>query len=196
MKLTAHPLADPMPAVAGGEAPQTDQHLVLRLRLSLARMLAKGDELGVTFYALLFERAPALRPLFPDDMARQRSKLAQTLAWIVTHLDRRDETLAAVRALGRRHATYGAAREHYPLVRDTLLEAMRRTAGPDWCEQLAGDWRLSIDLICRHMMTASAAADGTTQLTTAAAAAAGKTVTVTAPAARSGATTIISRVPR
>ena len=161
MKVTAHPLAEPLPSQADAAAP-TDPHLVLRLRVSLALLLAKGDQLTATFYALLFERHPALRRLFPARMEQQQARLAGTLAWIVTHLDRRDEILPAVRELGRRHADYGASPEHYPLVRDTLLDAMSRTAGPDWDENLAADWRLSIDLITRHMQAAAAAATTST----------------------------------
>ena len=164
MKLTAHPLAEPLPADAT-RAAQTDQHVILRLRVSLARQLAKGNLLAKTFYALLFERYPALRRLFPEDMTRQEGKLLQMLAWLVTHLDRREETLRAVRELGRRHATYGVTREHYPLVRDTLIDAMQKTAGRDWNDEIAQDWRVSLDLIARHMLMASAASDSGTILT-------------------------------
>src|SRR5688572_10296405 len=125
MKLTAHPLAEALPPETTAAAP-TDKTLALRLRISFALMLTKGEQLAETFYALLFERCPGLRPLFPAELAQQRAKLTQMLAWIVTHLDRRDELLPGVQELGRRHAGYGAAREHYPFVRDTLLDAMAR----------------------------------------------------------------------
>ena len=154
MKLTAHPLAEALPPETTTAAP-TDKTLALRLRISFALMLTKGEQLAETFYALLFERSPGLRPLFPAEMAQQRAKLTQTLAWIVTHLDRRDELLPGVHELGRRHASYGAAREHYPFVRDTLIDAMARTAGTHWDERIAEDWRLSIDLIARHMLAAA-----------------------------------------
>jgi hemoglobin-like flavoprotein len=157
MKLTAHPLADALPTEAGEAAPPTDQQLMLRLRVSLARLLAKGDQLPVTFYALLFAQCPTIRRLFPADMTQQRAKLTRTLVWIATHLDRRDQVIAAVRELGCRHARYGATPEHYPLVRDALIDAMARTAGDDWDERIAEDWRLSIDLIARHMIRAAAA---------------------------------------
>ena len=154
MKLLTHPLAEPLPH--GAPLP-IDQYLVLRLRLSLAQLLLKGDALTTTFYALLFERYPSVRTLFPNDMTQQRSKLTQTLAWVVTHLDRPAEMVPALRELGRRHVGYGARPEHYPLVRDTLIDAMARTAGADWSREIAEDWRLSIDLLGRHMMAAAAA---------------------------------------
>ena len=158
MKLTAHPLAESLPGERDNGVAPIDQRLVFRLRSSLALLLTKGNRLSATFYELLFERCPAMRRMFPADIEDQSAKLMRTLTWIVTHLDRRDKTLPAVRELGSRHAGYGARREHYPFVRDTLLEAMRRTAGPDWNERLADDWRLSIDLIARHMLAAASAA--------------------------------------
>ena len=165
MKLTAHPLAEPLPNQGGAAALPVDHHLVRRRRVSLALLLAKGDELPATFYALLFERAPALRRMFPDEMGGQQSKLTAMLAWIVTHLERRDQIVPALRELGRRHAGYGARAEHYPLVRDSLIDAMARTAGPGWDEDLAEDWRLSIDLIARQMMSAAAAPAAATSTT-------------------------------
>ena len=157
MKLTTHPLAEPLPAAPFTAAP-VDGELVLRLRLSLAGLLARGDALTATFYAMLFERYPSVRRLFPDDMKQQRSKLAQALAWVVANLDRREQLIPAVRELGRRHVAYGAMPEHYPLVRDTLIDAMARTAGAVWSDALANDWRLSLDLIARHMIAGASAA--------------------------------------
>jgi hemoglobin-like flavoprotein len=156
MKLSIHPLTDPIPASLDGGA-QIDQRLIYRLRVSLASLLAKGDELSLTFYRILFDRHPEVRPLFPKDMTAQREKLSRTLAWIVTYLDSHDEVLAAIRDLGRRHVGYGAKAEHYPFVRDALIEAMGVTAGKDWTADLAGDWRLSIDMIARHMYHAGEA---------------------------------------
>ena len=144
-----------MPSAA---AVPVDQHLVLRLRLSLARLLVNGDALATTFYGLLFERYPSVRRLFPDEMEHQRKKLMQSLAWVVTHMDRPAQIVPALRELGRRHVGYGSQNEHYPLVRDTLIEAMGRTAGADWNPEIEQDWRQSIDLIARHMMAGAAAA--------------------------------------
>ncbi len=152
MHLSTHPLAEKCPT--GDVGARIDTDLIRRLRASMASFVAQGDRLAVTFYSLLFERYPAVRPLFPEDMTAQRSKLAATLAWVVAHLDRQDVMLPAVRELGKRHVKYGARPEHYPLVRDTLVDAMAITAGKEWDAMLAEDWRQSIDLLGRHMVAA------------------------------------------
>ena len=156
MNLSTHPLAEPLPA--GAPLP-VDQYLVLRLRLSCARLLLKGDQLATTFYAMLFERHPSVRPLFPNDLRQQRAKLTQMLAWVVTKLDRPSELVPALRKLGREHVAYGARPEHYPLVRATLIDAMTRTAGADWSREIAEDWSQSIELIARHMLAGAAGSD-------------------------------------
>ena len=189
MKLTAHPLAESLPRESGSRATAAtaaatplDERLIARLRGSLAMLLSRGDRLVLTFYALMFERSPALRALFPQDMTRQRAKLARTLVWIVEHLNERDKTIPALQAMGWRHAEYGVKREHYPFVRDTLLDAMRHTAGNDWNDRLADDWRLSIDLIARHMLAGSIAPPPSTPTDPAdALAAKAATTTSTAP---------------
>jgi nitric oxide dioxygenase len=152
MKLSTHPLAENvLPGIPGAPV---DIRLIQRLRASLGLLLAKGDLLPCTFYALLFERYPVLRGLFPKEMTEQRGKLAKTLAWVVAHLDQQDVVLGSVRDLGRRHVGYGAKPEHYPLVRDALVEAMARTGGSDWDDTLTQDWRQAIDLMARHMQAA------------------------------------------
>jgi nitric oxide dioxygenase len=152
VKLFTHPLAETLPTDKG-PAP-VDARLIERLRGSLRRILEKGDAAAEVFYGLLFEHHPPLRRLFPADLTQQRAKLLATLAWVVEHLDQRDALLPAIRDLGRRHAGYGARVEHYPIVRDLLVEAMGRTAGRDWSDALAEDWRQAIDLIGRHMIAA------------------------------------------
>ena len=154
MKLSTHPLAEPLPS--GAPLP-VDHYLVLRLRLSCARLLLKGDDLATTFYALLFERYPSVRVLFPNDLRQQRAKLTQMLAWVVMKLDRPSELVPALRELGRKHVGYGARADHYPLVRATLIDAMARTAGADWSREIAEDWSQSIELIGRHMLAGASA---------------------------------------
>jgi hemoglobin-like flavoprotein len=151
MHLSRHPLARSLP---GDDLDaRVDVQLIHRLRASMAKLLASGDVLPSTFYALLFERYPPLRSLFPADMSQQKVKLTSTLAWVVTHLDRPEQLLPAVCELGRRHAGYGVLPEHYPLVRDALVEAMALTGGAEWEEALMQDWRQSIDLLGRHMLS-------------------------------------------
>lgn len=151
MKIVIHPLARPVRDFSA----EPDQRLILRLRVSLAHLLVHGDELAANFYSTLFHRYPKLRPMFPLDMTEQWAKLTEMLAWIVASLDNPERTLAGIADLGRRHSKYGLKPEHYPLFRDTLLETMAKAAGAEWDEEIAQDWRQSMDLITQHMLAAA-----------------------------------------
>ena len=133
-----------------------DRELVARLRASFARLAPRADELTALFYARLFAAQPGLRPLFPADMAAQRTKLAQTLAFVVASLDDSEKLRAATERLGRAHVGYGARPEHYPNVARTLVGAMADTAGADWTEDVDRDWRTALERLAATMIAASA----------------------------------------
>jgi hemoglobin-like flavoprotein len=69
------------------------------LETSFDLVAPRGDQLMDEFYARLFAAAPAVRPLFPDDMRRQKTMLLGALVLLRKSL----------RELGARHVAYGAS---------------------------------------------------------------------------------------
>ena len=59
------------------------------------------------FYDRLFEIAPEVRPMFPQDLKEQKVKLMAMLGTAVGSLHKLDTILSAVKALGERHKGYG-----------------------------------------------------------------------------------------
>ena len=165
MNLSIHPLSD-LPAKStpndaagvGGDFP-IDAAAIDRLDASFAALAERGEALTRVFYDDLFRRVPAVRAMFPDDMDVQRQKLLATLAWVVAHLRRRDEMLAAVDALGRRHRGYGATAAHYPVVASCLLAAMRTVGGAAFDDDAADAWETAIGLIGERMIRAAETAE-------------------------------------
>ena len=78
-------------------------------------------EVPALFYARLFEIAPELRGMFPEDMAEQGQKLMAMLSAVVAGLRAPERLMPAVRELGERHAGYGVAPEHYAPVGAALI---------------------------------------------------------------------------
>ena len=74
---------------------------------SFAKVEPIADQAADIFYDRLFERAPAVRPMFPDDMTAQKRKLMEMLSTAVADLHRIDRILPALEDLGRRHVDYG-----------------------------------------------------------------------------------------
>jgi hemoglobin-like flavoprotein len=96
---------------------------------SFAKVAPIADQAAVMFYNRLFEIAPQVKAMFPADMTEQRKKLMAMLAAVVKGLGNLETVLPAASALAKRHVTYGAKAEHYPVVGAAL---------PDFGE---GTWR-------------------------------------------------------
>jgi hemoglobin-like flavoprotein len=92
------------------------------------------------FYDRLFEIAPALRPLFPEDMRDQKRKLFVMIATAVQGLRDLDRLLPLVKALGARHAGYGVKPEHYAIVGQALIWTLARGLGPAFTPQVEWAW--------------------------------------------------------
>ena len=97
------------------------------LETSFDLIAPRGDELMDEFYARLFAAAPAVRPLFPDDMQRQKTMLLGALVLLRKSLRDLDGIVPKLRELGARHVAYGARPEHYPVVGSVLIASRPRS---------------------------------------------------------------------
>ena len=103
------------------------------------------------FYDELFYRAPYLRQLFPEDMARHKSKFVQMLAMIVKGLDQVSAISEDVVNLGRRHMSYDVQPEHYVIVGEALLAMLGRFLGPRLTPEIKDAWAAAYDMLARLM---------------------------------------------
>lgn len=92
------------------------------------------------FYNRLFEIAPEVRPMFPQDMKEQKVKLMAMLGTAVSNLHKLDEILPAVKALGQRHKGYGVTAAHYAPVGTALLWTLEQGLGPDFTAEVKAAW--------------------------------------------------------
>ena len=114
--------------------------------------------LTARFYEELFERDPALRPLFTTDMAEQRVKFAQKLTEIVQSIPRLDQLLVHTRALGARHVGYGVRATDYQTVGDSLIAAIAAVLGEEFDAATREAWVLAFNIVAETMLEGAAAA--------------------------------------
>jgi hemoglobin-like flavoprotein len=107
---------------------------------SFAKVAPISEKAAELFYGRLFEIAPQVRAMFPDDMTEQRKKLMATLAIVVNGLNNLDTILPAASALAKRHVSYGAEAAHYPVVGQALLWTLEQGLGPSWTPEVAAAW--------------------------------------------------------
>lgn len=95
------------------------------LRARFAPVVAHPAPFAARFYELLFQRARAVRALFPDDLSEQQSKLGQTLCLLMASLHDRERLIPALRRLGAAHVGYGAQSAHFAVVGEVLLQTLQ-----------------------------------------------------------------------
>lgn len=129
------------------------------LETSFDLVAPRGDELMDDFYARLFMAAPAVRPLFPNDMKKQKTMLLGALVLLRKSLRNLDAIVPKLRELGARHVAYGAKPEHYGVVGATLITSLATIAGDDWRPEHETAWNAAFGIVAATMLEGAARAE-------------------------------------
>lgn len=117
-----------------------DSAEIARIRRGFNAVAAEADRFTAGFYTRLFELAPTLRPLFPDDLSGQRDKLKHMLAMLVAGLDRPLALRPALAMLGDRHRSYGVVKVDFVVVGQALLDTLDAHLGGQFSAADRGAW--------------------------------------------------------
>jgi hemoglobin-like flavoprotein len=130
---------------------------------SIARLRASHGEISLQpprtlakrFYTELFTAAPSLRPIFPADMTVLEGHFEAALALVIRNLEELSALQEPLRELGVQHVHWGAKPEHYPIVREALIRALKGSSAA-WSPELEADWRTAITAVCVPMLQGAA----------------------------------------
>ncbi|WP_240958420.1 globin domain-containing protein [Streptomyces chilikensis] len=125
--------AGPDPHAYDGAA---DQALIVRDLPAVAPLATLIDRL----YHAMFTRHPYLRQLFPESMDFQRAHLEHAFRFAIEHLDRPAELAGFCTRLGSGHRRLGVLPAHYHVFEESLVEALRATAGEAWERETERAW--------------------------------------------------------
>jgi methyl-accepting chemotaxis protein len=130
------------------------------LETSFDLIAPDGDELMDTFYARLFETAPAVKPLFAGtDLRKQKAMLLSALVLLRKSLRDLDRVVPTLHALGARHVAYGAEEAHYAVVGQVLLASMADVAGDAWQPEYEAAWADAYGVVPATMLAGAAEAE-------------------------------------
>jgi hemoglobin-like flavoprotein len=125
------------------------------VQASFDQVVPIADKAADLFYARLFQLDPSLRSMFKGDMQEQKRKLMAMLKIAVAGLNRLDELVPAVQALGRRHTSYGVADQHYATVGAALLWTLEQGLGAAFTPEVQAAWTTTYTLLAETMRTAA-----------------------------------------
>jgi nitric oxide dioxygenase len=111
---------------------------------STAPVLAvKGEEITTHFYKTLFSNHPELLNIFnhaKQKKGRQQTALANTVYAAATYIDQLEVLIPAVKQIAHKHRSLSVKPEHYPIVGEHLLEAIKAVLGDAATEEIIEAW--------------------------------------------------------
>lgn len=125
---------------------------VALVQTSFAKVAPIAGVAADLFYGRLFEIAPDVRRMFPNDLAEQKKKLMTMLGTAVAGLGRPDALLPMVRALGARHAGYGVTAEHFAPVGAALIWSLEQGLGEAFTPEMKAAWGEIYGVLSRTMI--------------------------------------------
>lgn len=122
------------------------------VRQSAAQLEAQPRRFADTFYNRLFEVAPQVRELFPDDLTVQKAKLVDEVTFLAAAAGDLPAFVARASDLGARHHGYGVHVADYDSVETALLAAVAEVLGVDADHEAIVAWRKLYRLIAETMI--------------------------------------------
>jgi hemoglobin-like flavoprotein len=122
------------------------------IQSSYSIIKTQSDEFAESFYQILFDKYPAVEPLFAKtDMDKQKAKLMESLDLVLVNVHNPKVFVSILKDLGKRHVKYGAVLTDYPLIGDALLQALEKHLGQDWNPNVKNAWTLAYQAIADTM---------------------------------------------
>lgn len=125
---------------------------------SWAALEPRAERVARYFYARIFYDHPEARDMFPVTMESQRDRLLDALVRIVAGLTRPEQLAPYLAQLGRDHRKFDVRPEHYALVGDSLIAALREYGGLAWTPEVEAAWERAFGKVATVMVDAAARA--------------------------------------
>lgn len=113
--------------------------------------------LGMSFYRRLFEKYPAVKPLFSTPPEEQHKKLIASLAAIVGAVEKPNQLIPYLHAMGIRHLTYKTENNHYSAVGENLIAVLREHLSQEgeFTQAMEETWKEALEVVSKEMIDAA-----------------------------------------
>ena len=134
-------------------AKQAEKHNIIDIIKSTVPVLKEhGVEITTTFYKRMFENNPEIKAMF--NMAKQESgeqpkALAMAVLAAAQNIDNLEAILPAVKGMAKAHVNANVKPEHYPIIGENLLAAIKEVLGDAATEEILNAWAEAYEEIAK-----------------------------------------------
>ncbi|MGO0059129.1 NO-inducible flavohemoprotein [Brevibacillus fluminis] len=102
-----------------------------------------GTDITKRFYEMMFANHPELLNIFNhanQKQGRQQTALANVVYAAALHINNLEAIIPVVKQIGHKHRSLGIKPEHYPIVGENLLAAIKDVLGDAATDEIIGAW--------------------------------------------------------
>ncbi|MCR8658617.1 NO-inducible flavohemoprotein [Paenibacillus endoradicis] len=118
-------------------------HTIEVIKSTVPVLEIHGTNITKRFYQRLFENNPELLNIFNhanQSQGRQQNALANAVLAAAKYIDQLETILPVVKQIAHKHRSLGICPEHYPIVGETLLAAIKEVLGDAATDEIIGAW--------------------------------------------------------
>jgi nitric oxide dioxygenase len=127
-----------------------DQKTIDIIKSTVPVLEQHGESITKTFYELMFNNHPELLNIFNhanQKQGRQQKALASTVYAAAKYIDQLDAIIPVVTQIAHKHRSLGIKPEHYPIVGEHLLLAIKEVLQDAATEEIIGAWATAYGVI-------------------------------------------------
>lgn len=127
-----------------------DKHTIDVIKSTVPVLEVHGVAITKTFYHNLFRDNPALLNIFNQtnqSKGRQQTTLANTVYAAAQHIDNLEAIVPVVVQIAHKHVSLGVLPEHYPIVGQYLLDAIKEVLGDAATDEIIDAWAKAYGVI-------------------------------------------------
>ncbi|SDM58648.1 nitric oxide dioxygenase [Fictibacillus solisalsi] len=120
-----------------------DQKTIDIIKSTVPVLEIHGKAITTRFYSNLFTKHPELLNIFNhanQKKGRQQTALANAVYAAAAHIDKLETILPAVKQIAQKHRSLGIKPEHYPIVGENLLIAIKEVLGDAATPEIIEAW--------------------------------------------------------
>ena len=100
----------------------------------------KGEEITTAMYKVLFSKYHETQELFKDASPEQHKKLANAVYAYAVNIDKLENLGKGIEQMAMVHVKTKVKPEHYPMVGDALLQAIKEVLGDAASDEIMSAW--------------------------------------------------------
>lgn len=127
-----------------------DQQTIDIIKATVPVLEEHGTAITKVFYQRMFEGHPELKNIFNQTNQRkgeQSKALAGAVYAAANHIDQLETILPTVKQISQKHKSLNIQPEHYPIVGEYLLKAMKEVLGDAANDEVIGAWERAYGVI-------------------------------------------------